>query len=104
MTNSQPQAQRQHLRLVTTSPDARSRPVNYVSTVTEVTIHPLGESPVLGDNCTRLRLADEAGGLFFELSQDQGPSISAVRIDPEELPVITQAAATLMQQAAAHNP
>lgn len=74
--------------------------MHYVTTVTEIAIHPIGVNPVYGEGVTRVRLEDEAGGIFLSIVQDNDSGSHRITIDPEELPVLTQAVSTLMQQAA----
>jgi hypothetical protein len=73
----------------------------YSTTATEVTVHPQGEDPLLADCTTRIRLESEGAGAFLVLEQDDIDSskgVARLRIDPEELEMITQAAQLLLRQ------
>ena len=59
-------------------------------TTTTVSIHEKGSSPVFGDGCTHVRLADEGGGPFVEIEQfDDGAG--KIRLNPSEVPELFKA-------------
>jgi len=68
--------------------------MTYLTTITEVAIHPHNVNPIYGDGVLHVNLADEAGGVFITLTQEG----QMIRIDAEELPLIQDAIATLMRQ------
>jgi hypothetical protein len=71
----------------------------YKTTATEVTVHRAGENPIFGEGATRVRLDDEAGGLFFvlEQSRDDCDGLQRIRVDPEELELIAITARTMLR-------
>jgi len=63
--------------------------------VTEIAVYQADKFP-LHFNATRVQLAgDPDGGYFIRLEQED----QAIEIDPEELPLLIQAANTLLQAA-----
>lgn len=73
----------------------------YVWTVTGVTVHGQGTSPVFAEGATHLAIEDEAGGPFLTLTQhpDVGKP-QTIRLDFDELEALVQAAAVLRAQPA----
>lgn len=66
-----------------------------IATITTVVIHPPDVNPCYGEQVIRLSMVDEAGGCFFELSQDEaGP----IRCDLADLELLVAQARTLMAQ------
>ena len=69
----------------------------YRMTPLAISIHPEGDNPIYGERATHVRLDDETGGAFVVITQiDDNAKPGEVRIDPEELPLILQAAASLI--------
>jgi len=66
----------------------------YKTTFTEITTHPAQVNPIYGESATRVRLADEGGGAFIILEQND----QKVCLDPEELPLVMEAAQRLLSQ------
>lgn len=66
-------------------------------TTTEISIHRTGDNPVFGESVIRVRIVDEGAGPFIEIEQDG----ATLRIDPDELTEITEAARWLLDQPAA---
>ena len=60
-------------------------------------IHPEGESPIFGECATHIRADDEAGGLFFVVSQPSfsGTTRGEIHLDPGELAYVVAAAEML---------
>ena len=67
--------------------------MEYAQTVTEITTSPKGE-PLYSERATQIRLADEGGGVFIVLGQESGE----VRLDPEEIDLVHDAAKQLLAQ------
>jgi hypothetical protein len=69
---------------------------SYRSITTEITVSNTDQHPVFGEGNTQVRLADEAGGPFIELRQeDAGP----LRFDLEELALIYEKARAMVKAA-----
>jgi len=71
----------------------------YKTTITEITTHPKQVNPIYGESATRVRLEDEGGGAFIIL--EQGAVVGndqKVCLDPEELPLVMEAAQRLLSQ------
>ena len=70
---------------------------------TEFSIALNNDNPVFGESCTKIRLQDEAGGLYLEIIQDgnsfNGETEQIVRIDFEEFKEIAKAVKILEQNA-----
>ncbi len=64
-------------------------------TVTQVTMHRAGDSPVFGDSAMRFNLDDEGGGMFVRVTGST-PS-DPVKFDFDELPMIQHAFEMLRQ-------
>lgn len=66
-----------------------------IATITAMVIHPPNVNPCYGEDVIELRMADEAGGAFFELRQDdRGP----IRADLEDLQALVAAAQRMLGQ------
>lgn len=69
----------------------------YRMTPLAISIHPEGENPIYGKRATHVCIEDEVGGAFVVITQthdDANPG--EVRLDPDELPLILQAATKLL--------
>lgn len=60
-------------------------------TVTEIAVHKEKESPVFGDMVTRVKLADEGGGTFIEIMQDNSNHMNTIRLDFDEIEYVVKA-------------
>lgn len=60
-------------------------------TVTEISMHPEGQSPVFSELATKIRLADDGGGTFIILSQDTDDGVSSIRLDFNEIESLVNA-------------
>lgn len=69
--------------------------MTYRTTTTQIVVHREGDNPIYGESATRIRLEDETGGLFVVLEQDAG----SVKLDPEELNIVIEAAKQLLADA-----
>jgi hypothetical protein len=72
--------------------------MKYKSTVIRISIHPEYVNPVYGEGVTHLCIQDEAAGPFITLSQVGEEKFECVRIDMEELELITAEAKKLIGQ------
>lgn len=54
-------------------------------TVTEITLHPDGQSPVLSELATRISLRDEGAGAFVCITQDTDDGVATIRLDFKEV-------------------
>jgi hypothetical protein len=66
-------------------------------TVTEIAIHPETSNPIFGELVTKVRLDDEAAGMFFKIIQDDGTKVHEVRMDFEELKFLVAAVNVLKE-------
>jgi len=57
-------------------------------TITEISVHPSTESPIFGEQVTRIRLDNEGAGYFVRIVQDGEPF---VWLDFDELEYVIQA-------------
>lgn len=71
--------------------------VNYTMTTSEIVIHRIGNF-AYGELNTFVRLDDDAGGAFIVLRQPDSSISGEIRLDPEEIALIAQAAKTLLDQ------
>jgi hypothetical protein len=72
----------------------------YLKTTLMVSVHGENEDPIFGESATHVCIEDEAGGPFIILKQTNDFSKSGeVRLELEELKVITEVADELMKQA-----
>ena len=65
-----------------------------MKTITAISIHRTGESPIFGEGAITVRLDDEGGGAFFVLEE----SGQQVRVTAEELDEIREAVAIMLGQ------
>lgn len=73
--------------------------MKFLTTITKVSIHPVGDNPLFGEGATHVSLEDEAGGPFIIIEQIHDniePGI--IRVDMDELTQIVDAAKMLMAQ------
>lgn len=67
-------------------------------TIIGIAVHPPGDSPVYGEAATHVLLDDEAAGPFILLRQaHDGIKPGEVRLDPEELDAVYDAAKRLIK-------
>lgn len=71
--------------------------MKYFNTITQITVGMANENPIFGD-CVRIRLEDEAGGMFLVLEQDDEQGSHEVRIGLDEWDNICQAVLMLKNQ------
>jgi hypothetical protein len=67
--------------------------MTYKSTITSVAVSYRDESPIFGENTIKLALDDEAGGVFFVLSDLNG---NTIKIDHQQWIELDAAAKILM--------
>ena len=67
-------------------------------TITEISIHRKKDSPIFGELNTKVKLADEGGGMFVKISQDSDDGYSAVRLGFDELEYLNKAILILQKQ------
>ena len=72
--------------------------MKYKSTVIRIAIHPENVNPVYGEGVTYVHIQDETAGPFLTLSQVMEDKVECVRIDMEELELITAEAKKLINQ------
>jgi hypothetical protein len=60
-------------------------------TITEITVHREGESPVFGELVTHVKLDDEGGGAFVKLIQFNDTQMNEVRFGFNEFEYLVQA-------------
>lgn len=65
-----------------------------MKTITAISIHRAGESPVFGKETITVRLEDEGGGAFIVLEQED----NKIRLDIEELDEIREAVDIMLGQ------
>lgn len=65
-------------------------------TMVSVAIHRDDESPIYGENTTVVSLDDEGAGQFVTIRQTAQLHSSEIRLDPEEVPVVLDAAQKLL--------
>lgn len=65
------------------------------ATVIAISIHADNENPIFGEGVTHLRINDEAGGGFFELSQCDGKD-GIIILNPEELYLLAEEGKKMM--------
>lgn len=72
--------------------------MKYFNTITQISVGQKTDNPVFGE-CVRVRLEDEAGGMFLVLEQDgSDDKLNEVRIDFDEWDNICQAVLMLKNQ------
>jgi len=72
--------------------------MKYKSTIIRISIHPENVNPVYGEGVTHVHIQDEAAGPFITLSQVGEEKFECVRIDLDELELITAEAKKLIGQ------
>ena len=72
--------------------------MKYKSTIIKISIHLENVNPRNGEGVTHVHIQDEGAGPFFTLSQIGGEKFECVRIDMEELELITAEAKKLINQ------
>lgn len=72
--------------------------MKYKSTIIRISIHPENVNPVYGEGVTHVHVQDESRGPFLTLSQVGEEKFECVRIDIEELELITAEAKKLIGQ------
>lgn len=71
----------------------------FKAVVTEMAVHHIGDNPIYCDSVIRIRLDDEAGGIFVVLSQVGAD----IRVDMDELELITTTAKKMIDDAEGKN-
>jgi hypothetical protein len=64
-------------------------------TTTTVSCHKKDESPLYGDGCTHVRLADEGGGTFLEIEQFE-EGCGKIRLDKSDVLELIKAVRKLL--------
>jgi hypothetical protein len=72
--------------------------MKYKSTIIRISIHPENVNPIFGEQATHVSIKDEGGGPFIELSQERDDKDKCVRVDMDELEIITAEAKKLIGQ------
>ena len=72
--------------------------MKYKSTIIKISIHPENVHPVYGEGVTHVCIQDEGAGPFLALSQVGEEKLECVRVDMEELEMITAEAKKLIGQ------
>ena len=72
--------------------------MKYKSTIIRIAIHPENVNPVYGEGVTHVHIQDEAAGPFLTLSQIGEEKLECVRVDMDELEMITAEAKKLIGQ------
>jgi len=72
----------------------------YKTTITSIAVHTDKESPIFGESTTKVRIDDDAAGVYIVIDQSgsEDPETGIVKLDPEELPVIMDVARRLLEQ------
>jgi hypothetical protein len=68
----------------------------YKQTTLSVSVHLENESPIFGENAVSVKLTDEAGGIFLELTNHENDS--EFRVDYEQWVELNKAVTGLMKQ------
>lgn len=72
--------------------------MKYFNTITQISVGQKTDNPIFGE-CVRVRLEDEAGGMFLVLEQDgSDDKLNEVRIGLDEWDNICQAVLMLKNQ------
>lgn len=69
----------------------------FQTTVTAIAIHRTGDSPILGDSTTIVRLDDEGGGPFVVIEQPLNAP-GTITLDPDECEIVMLTASRLLHQ------
>ena len=72
--------------------------MKYKSTIIKISIHAENVNPVYGEGVTHVHIQDEAFGPFITISQVGEKKFKCVRLDMEELELITAEAKKLIGQ------
>ena len=72
--------------------------MKYKSTITRISIHPENENPIFKEGAINVSIQDEGAGPFLTLSQTWPENVESVRIDLDELELITAEAKKLIGQ------
>ena len=72
--------------------------MKYKTTITRISIHPENVNPVYGEGVTHVCIEDEGAGPFLALSQIGDDKLECIKIDMEELELITAEAKKLIGQ------
>lgn len=64
-------------------------------TITEITMHPEGQSAVFSELATKIRLADDGAGTFVCITQDTDAGTATIRLDFKEVEELVRAIAML---------
>lgn len=72
--------------------------MNYHMTIVSIALHPPGVNPVYGEEVTRISLANEGGGYFFELSQVKDQGEQTLRLQHQELAALAAAGQRMLEQ------
>ncbi|AMD43456.1 hypothetical protein ZC03_079 [Pseudomonas phage ZC03] len=67
------------------------------TTITAIAIHRPGDSPILGDSTTIVRLSDEGGGPFIVIEQVT-TAPGSIELDPDECEIVLREARRLLKQ------
>lgn len=73
------------------------------ATVIAISIHADNENPIFGVGVTHLRINDEAGGGFFEITQP-GSTPDAIRLNAEELYLLAEEGKKMIDAYDKNNP
>ena len=65
-----------------------------LTTITAMAIHTRGQSPVYGEYTTHITMTDEAAGIYFDLTQNDGK----VAVTVDELRALLACAETMLAQ------
>ena len=69
-----------------------------MSTITSITIHRKGDSPIFGETATVVSMQDEAAGIFFKVSQCTEENQGYVMLEVGEIEAILRAAKRMAKQ------
>lgn len=72
----------------------------FQTTINAIAIHRAGDSPILGESTTIVRLADEGGGPFIVIEQADSSQPGAIRLDPDECEIVMREVRRLLEQKA----
>lgn len=67
-------------------------------TITTVALHRSGVNPVYGEGVTYLKLCDDGGGFFLEVSQIDEEREHCLRLDPHEITILAAYAKKLVKK------
>lgn len=72
--------------------------ITWTRTITQITLHHAGDSPVFGNSCTTVTLDDESGGWFLRIEQESDQHMGSIRVELDELRELLKIAEQLMAQ------